>query len=383
VRFARAAIGAGIVAVAGCSLLYDVGELRPGAPPGADADADGASSGAGVDDPCVRAAPPPRPTRAASAPERAWVFALDHFAFVADVGRASYDLDGLCTCDTRPGSREGGASSCAPRRADQQLCDGEGGRDNATASMFASVVPGRADGGVDVGYDSAVRDGRAATLVEIGGYNGLPDDDEVTVAVYDSPGLESPAPCSDGTVGDGGLNAQGAPRPDWGGCDRWKRSTESLFSGNPRRFTRDAWVSAGTLVARFSVLPLYPGDATISVHDVVLTARVRTTPPTLADGVLAGRITSRDFLAAFGEQRPVKNGPPLCLDAPTFSILRAKVCDALDLPSAPSSDGMLPRCDSASLSMELSARAALLGVEAPPAPRESSCVDAGDFAVCP
>jgi hypothetical protein len=373
-------IGLAASAAVGCSLIFDAGdfEVRGASTDSGDAATEAA---AGVTDPCEHARPPARPPRATDPGAGQLVVALDHFAFVVG-GRESlgYDLDGLCTCDDRPGSPSGGGPSCLPRKADERLCDEPGGRDNATATMLSRLVAGGIDGGLDVAYDRSATEGRGATLVEVAEFNGTSDDDAVLVALYDSPGLEPSLPCSTGTGGDAGTNDAGEPAPDWGGCDRWKRSTESLLAGQPRLFTRDAWVSGGTLVARFSVLPLRVDNASLVLEDVVLSGTLTTRPAALAGGLLAGRVGSANVLRVFGEQQIGKRGAALCHDPPTFAVLRAAVCDSLDLTSARPVDGGLVACDSISVTMELSGRAALLGAEAPSPAKASGCDDAGDFA---
>jgi hypothetical protein len=237
---------------------------------------------------------------------------------------------------------------------------------------------------LDIGYDDSVREGRAATLVQITQYSGAPDDDAVEVAVYDSPGTEPQVPCPTGTVVDAGLADGGKVLPGYGGCDVWSRSTESIVVGGvPKVRTNRAWVRGGVLVAQFDVLVLTPGPVTISMYDVLLVGRlVAGSPRKIQSARIAGRISARDVLRVFGERRPRPELPPVCLDAPNLAFVKTKVCAALDLPTQIVSQ-VVPTCDSMSFVFEASGVAARLGAEAPPSPPPSGCADAGDYAKCP
>jgi hypothetical protein len=360
----------------GCSLLFDAGNL-----PVSTGELDAAPDVASLVDPCVHATPPARPPTSANAGDGGLVVALDHFAMVVGGGdHLGYDLDGLCTCDGRPGAPSGG--SCAPVNANATMCDQPGGRDNAAATMISRLFPGSLDGGLDVAYDRQVAAGAGATLIAVAEYNGTAEDDALFVALFDSPGLEAPSACAQGASADSGSLDGGTIGPDWSGCDRWMRSTESVFAGQPRVFTREAWVTHGTLVARFAVLPVLVDNTPLVLSDVIVTGTLGVDPPSITGGLLAGRATAANVLRVFGERQTVHDGPGLCAVTAAFALVRAAVCDSRDLAPAVPGDGGLPTCDSLSMTLELSARAALLGVESPPLAKELRCVDAGDFARC-
>jgi len=357
---------------AGCTLLYDAGDFEVGL---RDADTPRPPEPDAAPDPCDHALPPPRPD-ASDTSGASITFALSHLALVSgDGARVGFDLDGVCTCDDRPGTVRGGASSCAPRRADEPLCDQRGGRDNGAAVVFAKLVPDRADAGVDVGYDVAAREGAGGVLVELGEYSGAENDPSVFVGIYDSPGLDPPRDCDAGVRGDAGVNGEGKPRPAWGGCDEWRVAEGSVLGSRPRTFTREAWVANGTLVARFTTLSIRIGSSEVLLYDAIVTAAIkRPAPPALPrleQGVLAGRVVGSDLLRVFGEQ--IVLGRPLCLDPVSSAVFRATACGMLDLGSSP--DASAP-CDSVSFTVEFSGGLAQRGIVAPGAPAKTPCASA-------
>lgn len=369
------------VGVVGCTLIYDAGDFDTKV--GATLEAGADTSVAPVTpDPCEHVVPPGRPAAAtAGTPERL-VFALSHLGLVAgNADRLGFDLDGVCTCETRPGTVANGASSCIPRKPDQTPCDGPGGRDNGAAALFSRLVPDRPDASVEVGFDLSASEGVETVLVELDEYAGGADDPEVLVAIYDSPGLDPPSPCDAGTVGDAGVNGSGRPRPAWGGCDSWRVSDSTLLAGRPRTFTREAWVRGGQMVAKFDVFTMRLGRSELLLYDAVLTAKLTRgagSRPQLDEGLIAGRIVAADLLRTFGEQEI--GGKPLCGDALTFGAFRAAACNSLDLGS--SSDAMAP-CDSISFSADFEARLARRGTTAPPPDGGPRCGDLKEQARCP
>lgn len=381
-RAAATLFGSALIAAAGCAYIFDADELPLGdagtaldaAPvPDAAADAPPVSPG------CVLALPPERPSVRVAPGGDELVFALDTFQLSTN-GREGVDLDGHCTCAPDAGTLSG--PSCLPPQGTALACDGEGGRDNAAAALAASMALGGKP--VDLGYDDSVREGRAATLLQVTQYSGTPDDDAVEVAVYDSPGTEPQVPCPTGTVVDAGLADGGRPLPGHGGCDVWSRSTASVVVGGfPKVRTNLAWVRGGVLVAKFDVLVLTPGPVTISMYDAVLTGVfVPGTPRKLQNIRLSGRISARDVLRVFGERRPRPELPPICVTRDGVDYIKGKICPALDLATQVTAQ-VIPTCDSMSFVFEGSAVAARLGAEVPPSPPLSGCVDAGDYAKCP
>ena len=367
--------------VVGCTLLYNAGDFDTQVPIALEAGVD-TSLPLAIPDPCEHSRLPSRPAAAATGSSERLVFALSHLGLVAgNADRLGFDLDGVCTCDTRAGTVANGASSCAPRRPEQISCDGPGGRDNGAAALFARLVPDRPDASVDVGFDLSASEGVETVLMELDEYQGGPDDPEVLVAIYDSPGLDPPSACDSGVVGDGGVNGNGKPKPDWGGCDSWRVNETTLLAGRPRTFTRDAWVRNGQIAAKFNVFSMRLGRSELLLYDAVLTAkllRVAGSLPRLTEGVIAGRVVAADLLRTFGEQEV--GGKALCSDPITFGAFRGAACNSLDLGSTP--DAMAP-CDSISFSADFEAKLARRGTTAPPPDAGPRCGDLNEQARCP
>ena len=365
---------------AGCTLIYDAGDFEASsAVPEAGSIPDGATQ---VPDPCEHATPRSRPDATATGPKQKYVFALSHLALVAgNADHIGYDLDGVCTCDSRPGSSRGGASSCVPKRPDQPTCDNDGGRDNGAAALFARIFQNRADASVDVGFDLSVAEGVESLLVELDELEGVGDDPNVLVAIYDSPGLDPPAACDAGPAGDGGVSSSGRPKPGWTGCDAWQVSERSVIGAMPRTFTREAWVTGGKLVARIDPLRLRIGKSDLLVLDAILTATIDRSSalPRLTEGVVAGRVLAPDLIRTFSEQEIVP-GFPICTSPDNVADFRERLCNSLDLTGA--RDAAAP-CDSISFTVEFEAKLAQRGTVAPPSDAGTRCKDLGDLGKCP
>ena len=141
-------------------------------------------------------------------------------------------------------------------------------------------------------------------------------------------------------------------------------------------------MSGRTLVAKFGILPLHAGPVVLELRDAILTGQLTTDRPQKLDAAtLGGRVSSRDVLRVFGEQRASATGPPICLSR-DFNLVAGKVCAELDLGSKSNADGTGP-CDSISFAFEGTAVTAQRGGQATPNASTTNCADAGDFAVCP
>ena len=380
-RFGRLTKGLALASLgAGCTLIYDAGDFegRSGTDSGV-LPVDAAPEAAPLPvDPCEHAGPPTRPDAGDNGPQSSMVFALSDLVLtVADADRVGFDLDGVCTCDNRPNTD--GGSSCATTKL-ENVCDLDGGRDNGLAKLLALLPSGQRDGGFPVGFDLSANEGVESLVVEVGNYNGTATDPSVSLFLFDAPGLDPPAPCDGGSVGDAGLNGAGKPRPAWLGCDAWKLGSSSLAGDVPLTFARDAWVTGGVLVARLDALAIRIGESLLPVYGATITTKLANGPglPRLENGVLAGRARATDLLKAFGEQAPTDAGP-LCT-APNFTLFKAGLCASLDMNDR--SSPVAP-CDSISFSVKFEAKTARKGSVAPSASPSNKCATAGDFAKCP
>jgi hypothetical protein len=342
-----AALAGGCAVVAG---LDDDRRLAPDASSGAGAggatvatttaSAGGAGSGAGA---CVSATYPDPPGSGHGGG------ALDLVAAIrsVDLGEAEgslvgLDLDGKCTCD-------GEGSSClAPAFAEGDACDGPGGRDNATARVFAFLAGLFGEDSFGSAYFSERAEAGAWSLLfRVRGYNGTPDDDQVEVDVYPSRG---------------GLD------PAWNGEDRWPVQETSIGPGgtvdDPLYVDTKAYVSGGTLVASLpkSSLILGSGDNQL-VLDLTagfVTARVvgQGGALRLEGGTLAARWRLADVFKTLSTFRDT-SGSPVCTDDLLYDSVKDQICGFVDIYSALASP--TDECDSISLGIGFEAEPAKLG----------------------
>ncbi len=315
---------------------------------------------------CSHAVPPPRPGRDSPGKNSGDLVAA--FSYMSLEGKDAkgatiplgFDLDGLCTCP--------GAPSCKPVIANTQtVCDDPGtGRDNAARQLLEQLkaFPFSFN---DATFNGALRDGAFSQLLQVGGYNGTPDDPEVTVSFRNGIAL----------VGDGGA-------PAFQGGDSWL--VEPTSNGVPT-YNVTGYVAGGTLVAKFVAavngteglrliwqLPRPQGGTTrlpIALTEATITAQMAVSADgrlTLTDGRLGGKLTSSNALElprAFG----VCGGPP-------FDQTRQLFCSLADLPNK---DGL---CDTLSFSLAFEAMPAKLGGELD-LPVVSPCGDGGPVAPAP
>ena len=251
-----------------------------------------------------------------------------------------FDLDGICTaCPS-------GVSSCKPLGPGiTPPCDEPGtGRDNAVRPLLDQIktfLPFN-----DAVFNGALRQGLFSQLLQIDGYNGTPDDAQITVAYRNGYALAA----------DGGA-------PTLRGDDSWL--VEPTSQGLPA-YTVTGYVTGGTLVAKFVAavpgrdglhmvwkLPNGQGGTTrllIALAEATITARVSIGADgrlTLSDGRVGGKLTSSNALElprAFG----------ICA-GPQFDQTRQLFCSKADLPNK---DGF---CDTLSFSFAFEAVPASLG----------------------
>jgi len=219
------------------------------------------------------------------------------------------------------------------------------------------------DGGFDVGYDVGAKLGISASMLVIDEYSGLPDDPQVLVTYYESPGLESSS--APACAGDAGIDGSGdsGSRPTWSGCDTWKIARSFLPDAKiPAFLTREAYVSGGVLVARFSTISFRIGTALLRMTDPVVTARITNDQMrTLTGGVIAGRVDADEFVRAFGERTFGES--PLCRQNEFYTRFKTLVCSRLDV-QIPANSRVEP-CNGLSMTFEFEAVNGFLGSVVP------------------
>ncbi len=337
----------GAAAAFGACLLPEITvaeetETLPDAGPdtGPDAEPDAPPAG------CVRATypPPPGGSDAVSVPD---IVVAMH---IIDMGEVSpeppgFDLDFTCTCFEEAGD------SCSTKLS-KPRCDGPGGVDNAASKLFKLVTDnlGEAYFGSDF-YSSRADLGLWSVLFRISGYNGSPNDPNVTVALFVSSGTSGVTPL-------------------WDGTDKWSVSSDSLGPKgdvtDPLYLSDGGYVNDGVLVATLPsvALRLSGSEDTISVH---LAGGVVSGQLVFDDlgahitkGVIAARWSEKEVFASLASFRGPM-GTMLCNDGGfVYNSVRANVCSNRDILSDSIQAAATP-CDALSLGIGFEADPAMLG----------------------
>ncbi len=299
-----------------------------------------------------------------------------------------FDLDNVCTCDSRPNTAQGGRSSCTPKQKNKD-CDGDGGTDNSGATLF-SALPFQPGNSLDDQITNDLTEGRQGLLLYIQGWNGKPNDLDVHVGVVVSQGVKDPTGCGGTPTG------KNHYPPQWCGQDRWTYQTGAIDPGNTPHFLAPAYVSGNQLVFRS------PGKATLFFGNATLGFNAPIMAGTLAKsgsgytlvGALAGRIESSDLLAAAGQfTDPENRGDPdtgagrkyICENTIVYSVISSTICGGRDIIRDPKLDFQDIACDSVSTSIGFTAEPAVLGAEEPaPGANDNPCTPANHGAyTCP
>ena len=340
-------VAAVVGAIAACTVMNDLHLPPPKATDDASAPAD-ASADAG--EPCAiaRVPAPPAPPVDGEDPASEILVAMRRM-LLRETPALGYDLDGVCTCSPGP-------ESCAVR--DEAVhCDLDGGRDNAFATLSKRFTTFT---GFDViGYANVrLEEGVQGYLVRVQGYNGGADDSDVTVSVYLSAGTVT-------TLDDGGTAVR---PPSFAEGEAWSIDPDYLV-GDPAartsKYTAQGYVSGNVLVAGFAELPLplVEGVNTM-VRSAVVTGRISKGDggaPTIAEGILAGRIGADAMLAGLAQVFDPSSKRPFC-DNPSFGpYARGVICPAADVTVESSSDGTNAPCDAISAGIAYEAVGASFG----------------------
>ncbi|HSO34147.1 MAG TPA: hypothetical protein VLT33_16545, partial [Labilithrix sp.] len=303
------------------------------------------------------------------------------------------DLDGVCTCDSRPGAFDDGGPRCQTATV---TCDEDGGADNslgAVAEVTASKV------GIETVANRLIANGHRTVLLQIQKYNGLANDDEVRVGTMLAEGIHSQSCPS--SVLDPATKRWSAGRC---GDDAWAVNPASLVGSVPlvvgTGYVRDHRL----VVARLNnAVPLpFNDESTLNFRLPVLTGQLvplgedlmprdPTRAPTekekrlfrLDNGSLAGRVLAAEGVAAIGTYLQ-SNGTRLCT-SPGFGLIHDSVCASADIQGKPLvPDDPTRGCDALSAALGFTAIPAVTSFvsDAGPPPTGCESVDAAAFA-CP
>ncbi len=278
-----------------------------------------------------------------------------------DVGkRPGFDLDRVCSCCT---DCKTAADACTlPSYATAgAACDADDaggssnlGRDNALAKVLASF--GQLGSQLPVGSDSMTQridDGLWTVLIRVSDYNGLPDDDQVSVSLFTTDGI-APA------------------MPKWDGTDVWPIRNDSLAPNYPilpdprdaaTVLNAAAYVTGGRLVGVFdggatstTRLSLnLPGGFTLTLTTAIFSADLEKTATgwRLGAGTMGGIWNTADIFKSLSAVRP-----PLCTDDAAYAIFTQRLCQFVDIRSGTPSP---QPCDALSFGLAFTADPIVFG----------------------
>ncbi len=318
----------------------------------------GGTGGAGgvADDPCSARWPSEPP--ASSTPDDSVVISLA--VRTIDLGEQNvafapgFDLDRACTCCS--GCPE--AQTCSP--PGETLCDAERGRDNAVAHFVARLEQQLASPVTTTSLQTEIDAGNWTVLIRITGYNGQPDDDDVTVAMYATSPLTA--------------------APSWNGGDTWTVRTDYLLpmSANLEDAlvkSDVAYVHGGVLVGTFGA----GGPLRLSLtggFDIHLTSAVVSGPLELVDGryrlsaTMGGLWTMPDVFRSLSALR-AGGMPVVCKgDASYEMTVKPLLCGLRD--SRPGLDTPSP-CDALSFGAAYVAEQVVISQTSPPPDPGTPC----------
>ena len=323
----------------------------------------GSSGGAGGGDAmvCSPAQPPPPPSTKGGGGSGVLTFAMRMIELGGPSKSVGFDLDGLCTCPGETGCQE-------PAWAKASHCDTAEGRDNGAGNAFTTINEAFAPLGVvsSSQLSQQANSGAWSVLVNVSGYNGGDDDDQVEVALYTTPGL-------------------GAVAPKWDGTDAWPVAPISLKDGasldQPINKDASAYITSRVLVAHLPGATLVfqsPGvhlqvDLTSVVFSATLEAPDGGTVR-LGEGALSATWTAPALFQDLSGLR-VNGNKALCVGSTFYSIVKDALCQAIDISSSGTPGSA---CDALSFSVGFEASPALLGAVQPLLPVDGACPMATD-----
>jgi hypothetical protein len=329
-------------ATAACQLIAGLGDRTVGV----------ADSGAGDVNVCTSVGLAPPPADAASSPDDSVsiVAALEDVDFALDGGTTNVyglNLDSTCTCP--------GPDSCVRPNEAGPACDVRDGIDIGGRALFQLA----SEFGVvsQLQLNQALQQGQSGVLIGVTQYNGTPNDSSVNVSVFTSLGI------AEGTT------------PQFDGTDVWTVQDTSLFGmtltpdgGYIAQTTTTGYVTNGTLVATFNVLPLTVGSSTDSPvtlalsNGSILAQITQTNSVYKLSGTLAGRWPINTMLTSF--QAFIDPNSPtehLCGTDTTYQLLKSVSCPLPDITDNPANDNRGSPCNALGIGLHFDAVSAQLG----------------------
>lgn len=316
---------------------------------------DAADGGDSAVDPCVHTYPPaPRPPEPNSLPgSELFVAVATDVSFGIDGGAfeaISFDLDGLCTCFPHE-------DTCKPNLGEKTKCDQlGGGQDNAAQELFRQAK----NASLDLQQDAkeSVEKGGRAILIRVDGYNGLPNDPEVSVSVLVSPGH---------------FVADVKTQPSYSTADLWSVDMKAVYDKGGILIpfdTKTGYVVDGTLVVGPISISVPVADvALLTVSAAVLVGKIEPAPGggfTLGEARFAGRWSNTEAAKVLGSFERQTGTGAICdgtddQNVGLYKFFKQSVCQASDLRALPKDDRQGLACDAISMAVTFKGKPASLG----------------------
>lgn len=331
----------------------DPGETSSSGGSKKDSGSSGATSSSGDPGKCSPLKEPAKPAAAdPGGTDVTLTFAMRQLVSNNDDTPFGLDLDGLCTCFTDVGASAPGPDAC---KRGTSACDNplSTGLDNAGAVLFKQISKQGGVNLVDV-ENGHVAAGQIGLLIHIEGYNGLANDDDVTVRFIRSAGIS------------------GGPSPER--KDEWPDSNDSFTSTEAYVVTTvtkndGKEIAIRSLVARFAEVEVpflisTPNPA--KMRGAIVTG-VIADGNTIPDLIVAGRSNTSELVNSVGQLEAPVIGP-LCQTIPfddRYANFGAEACKVSDLPTDPAKTGdRTTPCDAMSFGVKMLMIPATLGAKA-------------------
>lgn len=331
---------------------YDAGGSTVDAPT-SETGTDGGTDGPPTNPVCAQVGIPDKPVNPDSGSED------DQDILVAintlDIGittAAGFNLDRTCSPTQQ-------TSSCIPGGSGTDFDEfgkdtDDKGTDNAGFALL-KTVGAFGEGFEPKSINERLRDGEFGAVLRITKWNGTPDDTDIVFEVFPALGVSV-------DVG-GGTFVRKTSSLDAGfaATDQWHRDTRFRgVSGVSTQFSLNAWVAGGRVYGRFAqlVIPVnVPDDAKpldLTLKEAIISAKLEQVDGAwrLTDGVVGGRVATKDFLANVRtiyvrDNNGVKDAF-LCtagsLGPTLYGLVKTKVCAARDI-SGSGIDDRTKGCD--------------------------------------
>lgn len=322
-------------------------------------------------DPCAHAVPDPLPEQDDDPNTVVPAFYVAVKTLNLTSATNGLDLDGVCTCDTRPEVAFDGGPSCAPKT---EVCDSDGGVDNRGATLFNQFqIAGKVS--IDDDATEAIAVGKRTLLIHISEWNGKPNDREIKIGVLVSPGMTDGSGC--GTSASSGTHF----KPGWCGRDKWDYTPGATVNGPDSLYPLVRGlgyvVNSRVVFKSESSITTFFGASTLNLGSPIMMGTLEKANGQwqLSGGVLAGRILISDLLGAIGQFSDFTSGGTrqLCEAPEVFNLIKPSLCNGVDIARLKINDFRGDACDAISTAIAFDAAEAVLGSEMPAENNNSRC----------